>query len=67
MQINEVLQPSEQALTEMVEANNDTGLLTEDVVKIIRSKDGPWSEPVSADESNARMKALLESHGIVYE
>lgn len=57
MKINEVLLPSDEALFEAIDAENDTGLRTEDVVKIIKSKNGPWSGPMSGDEMMARLYA----------
>ena len=67
MKLNEVTQPSEQALFEAIDAQNDTGLQTEDVVKIIRSADGPWSGPFTLEESNVRLRALAEELGIPFE
>jgi hypothetical protein len=66
MKINEVRQPSEQALFEAIDANNDTGLRTEDVVKIIKSKNGPWSGPYTLEESKARLRAVAEANGISF-
>lgn len=57
MKINEVLLPSDEALFEAIDAENDTGLRTEDVVKIIKSKNGPWSGPMSGDVMMARLYA----------
>lgn len=57
MQINEVLQPSEKALFEAIDADNNTGLLTEDVVKIIKARGGEWSAPMTGDEM---IKSLYE-------
>lgn len=55
MRINEVQQPSDKALFESIDANNDTGYLTEDLVKLVRTaQDNEWSEPMTAQE-------LLES------
>lgn len=65
MKITEVMEPSEQALFEALDAKNDTGLLTEDVVKIIKSKNGPWSGPMTLEESLAQDKALAEAHVII--
>lgn len=57
MKINEVLLPSDEALFEAIDAENDTGLRTEDVVKIIKSKNGPWSGPMTGDEMMAELYA----------
>ena len=67
MKLNEVTQPSEKALLEAVDARNDTGLLTEDVVKIIRSVDGPWSGPFTLEESVAHLRAMAEELGVPFE
>ena len=67
MKLNEVTQPSEKALFEAIDAHNDTGLLTEDVVKIIRSAHGPWSGPFTLEESNARLRALAEELGVPFQ
>ena len=55
MKITEVLEPSEQALFEALDAENDTGLATSDLVKIVKSQNGPWSEPMTGDEMIARL------------
>jgi hypothetical protein len=67
MKIIEVLQKDEKALFEIMDAANDTELLTEDVIKVINSTNGPFSEPVTLEESNARMRAMLEANGIIVE
>ena len=64
MKINEVLQPSDKALFEAIDANNDTGLLTEDVVRIIKCKNGTWSQPISGDEFNKHLREMAENNGI---
>ena len=63
MKINEVLEPSEQALFEALDAENDTGLATSDLVKIIKSRNGPWSKPMTGDEMIARLEAALGKNG----
>lgn len=63
MKINEVTQPSEQALFEALDADNDTGLLTEDLVKIVKSKDGPWSGPLTGDEFDAHLAEMANKYG----
>jgi hypothetical protein len=57
MKITEVTQPSEQALFEAIDASNDTGFLTEDLVKIGKAHNGQWSDPVDVDE----MMRIVES------
>lgn len=59
MKITEVTQPSENALFEALDAENDTGFLTEDLVKIVQAANGPWSGPMSGDEMIARLEAAL--------
>lgn len=55
MKITEVQQPSTRALFESLDQDNDTGMLTEDLVRIVREhQTGTWSQPMTADE-------LLES------
>jgi hypothetical protein len=55
MRINEVQQPSDKALFESIDAENTTGFLTEDLVKVVRTHQAnEWSEPMTAKE-------LLES------
>jgi hypothetical protein len=55
MKITEVQQLSTRALFENLDQDNDTGLLTEDLVRIVREhQTGTWSQPMTADE-------LLES------
>lgn len=55
MRINEVQQPSDQALFESIDAENNTGFLTEDLVKVVRTHQvNEWSKPMTAEE-------LLES------
>lgn len=55
MKITEVQQPSTRALFESLNQDNDTGMLTEDLVRIVREhQTGAWSQPMTADE-------LLES------
>ena len=55
MRINEVQQPSDKALFESINAENNTGYLTEDLVKIVRTHQAnEWSQPMTAEE-------LLES------
>ena len=51
MKINEVTITNKQALTEAIDATNDTGFLTEDLVKIVEAEEhGAWSKPVPADQ-----------------
>ena len=63
MKITEVIEPSEQALFEALDAENDTGLDTSDLVKIVKSQSGQWSKPMSGDEMIARLEAAVGQHG----
>lgn len=55
MRINEVQQPSNQTLFESIDAENNTGYLTEDLIKVVRTAHAnEWSQPMTAEE-------LLES------
>jgi hypothetical protein len=63
MKITEVIEPTEQALFEALDAENDTGFATGDLVKIVKSKNGPWSKPMTGDEMIARLEAALGQHG----
>jgi hypothetical protein len=58
MKINEVSQPSDQTLTESFGADNQTGFLTEDLVKIARvEQQAAWGQPQSADDLLAEMES----------
>lgn len=57
MKINEVTITNAQALYEAIDATNDTGFLTEDLVKVVKAEDSAWSKPVSGDQ----MMSILES------
>jgi hypothetical protein len=51
MKINEVSQLSDNTLFESISKNNNTGFLTEDLMKIYRTeKNNVWSEPMTAEE-----------------
>jgi hypothetical protein len=55
MRINEVQQPSDRALFESIDTENNTGFLTEDLVQVVRTHQAnEWSRPMTAQE-------LLES------
>lgn len=58
MKINEVSQPSDQTLFESFDADNHTGLLTEDLVQIARAHhQAHWGQPQTADELLAEMES----------
>jgi hypothetical protein len=63
MKLNEVTQPSEKALFEALDAHNDTGLHTEDVVSIIKSVDGPWHGPMTGDEFHEHLQEMAKKYG----
>lgn len=63
MKINEVTQPSEQALFEAIDAENDTGFATSDLVKIVKSVNGPFEGPFTSDEMFARLQAAVGVNG----
>ena len=63
MKITEVMQPSDQALFEALDAENDTGLLTEDLVKIVKSANGPWSKPMTGDEFDKHLAEMATKYG----
>ena len=59
MKIIEVIEPTGQALFEALDAENDTGFATADLVKIVKSANGPWSKPMTGDEMIARLEAAI--------
>lgn len=59
MRLNEVTQLTEQELTEMIDATNDTGFLTEDLVKIAMVTEDQWSKPMTAEELLAEMDSWI--------
>lgn len=59
MKIIEVIEPTGQALFEALDAENDTGFATTDLVKIVKSANGPWSKPMTGDEMIARLEAAI--------
>ncbi len=55
MKINEVKVSSTKSLFEELDKNNNTGFLTEDLVKVVQAhQTNEWSEPMTAEQ-------LLES------
>ncbi len=55
MKINEVKVSSTKSLFEDLDKNNNTGFLTEDLVKVVQAhQTNEWSEPMTAEQ-------LLES------
>lgn len=61
MKINEITMPSDKALFESIDATNNTGFLTEDLVKIVRTEqEGNWSAPMTAEQLLAEMDSWDE-------
>jgi len=61
MKINEVTISKKQALTEAIDATNDTGFLTEDLVKIVEAEEkNEWSKPVPADQLKATINSWFD-------
>lgn len=59
MNLNEIKQPSDKKLFEDLDAQNDTGFLTEDLVKITRAKqDAKWSEPMTGEQLDEHIRKL---------
>ena len=64
MKITEVLLSSDKALFEAVDAENDTELASSDIVKIIKAaSSGSWSEPMTGDEFDDYIDALVGQYG----
>lgn len=60
MLIKEVTEPSHRRLFEQLDKENDTGLSTEDLVRIVRQeREGTWSQPMTGDELIAHLKGLV--------
>lgn len=58
MRLDEVTQLTEQELHEVIDATNDTGFKTEDLVKIVMTdRANEWSEPMTAEELIAEMES----------
>lgn len=64
MKITEVLANDSQALFEVLDAANDTGFLAEDLVKVVESQNGPWTEPMTGDEFSIRLAEMAAKNGI---
>ena len=56
MKITEVSRPSRKRIAEEIDKTNNTGFLTEDLVRIYETYTSEcWSEPMTADELLAEM------------
>jgi hypothetical protein len=51
---------TEEELFAELDGDNDSGFQTNDLVKLVRSEDGPWSEPVSGEEFMKIVDSWLE-------
>lgn len=58
MKLTEVQQPSDKALFEQIDSDNDTGFLTEDLVKIARAKTGEWKEHLTEETFEAHIRKV---------
>ena len=63
MKINEVTQPSEQALFEALDAENDTEFSTPDLVKIVKSAQGPFSKPMTGEQFDDHLAEMARKYG----
>ena len=45
-----------------LDKDNDSGLQTSDLVKIVRSVNGPWSGPMTGEEFQAWLNAFAAEH-----
>lgn len=58
MNLKEIKEPSDQKLFEAIEQENDTGFLTEDLVRVTRAKEGQWSAPMTSEQLVEKIKGL---------
>jgi hypothetical protein len=59
MNLNEIKQPSDKTLFESIDQENDTGFLTEDLVKITRAhQDNTWSEPMTSEQLSEHIRKI---------
>lgn len=59
MLIKEVQQPTDRALFEALDRENDSGLLTEDLVNIVREhRANRWSEPMTGDQLSQLLEGI---------
>lgn len=63
MKITEVLLSSDRTLFEALDAENDTGLSTSDLAKLVKTANGPWGKPMTGDEMIARLEAAIGQNG----
>ena len=61
MKITEATQPTDKTLFESLNQNNDTGVLTEDLVKVVRTHNNrEWSEAMTLEESLSVDRMIAE-------
>ena len=61
MKITEATQPTDKTLFESLNQNNDTGVLTEDLMKVVRThNNNEWSKPMSLEESLSVDRMIAE-------
>lgn len=59
MKLKEIKQPSEQALFEEINKQNETGFLTEDLVEVKRTIDSnDWHESMTSEQLTEKIKRL---------
>jgi len=64
MKITEVLLSSDKALFEAVDSENDTEIASSDMVNIIKAaSSGSWSKPMTGDEFDDYIDALVGQYG----
>lgn len=61
MRIREITEPSDVLLFEQLDADNDTSISTEDLVRVVRQeRSGIWSEPMSGDDMMEYLRKLAD-------
>lgn len=61
MRIREITEPSDGLLFEQLDAENDTSISTEDLVRVVRQeRSGIWSEPMSGDDLMEYLRKLAD-------
>ena len=61
MKITEVSQPTDQTLLESLQENNDTGVLAEDLTKVVRTHNNKqWSKAMTLEESLSVDRMIAE-------
>jgi hypothetical protein len=61
MKITEALQLTDKTLFETLDKGNDTGVLTEDLVKVVRThNNNEWSEAMTLEESLSVDRMIAE-------